>query len=154
MQGMENHWNISRAAEETGFSVPTLRFYEQKGLITSVPRDGSGNRFYGEREQARLNSIRCLRAAGLSLADMKRYFSLTEEGSEETLRVRREILQRTQENLLAKRDELKRCLRFLGIKIAHYDVAIEAVEHGRKAPPFDPASLKTCFPRKKATTKK
>lgn len=154
MKGMEKYWNISRAAENTGFSVATLRFYEQKGLIADVPRDNSGNRCYGEREQARLNSIRCLRAAGLSLADMKRYFSLTEEGSEETLRVRREILQRTQENLLAQRDELKRCLRFLGIKIAHYDDAIEAVEHGRKAPTFDPASLKTCFLRKKATKKK
>ena len=154
MQGMENYWNISRAAEETGFSVPTLRFYEQKGLITSVPRDGSGNRFYGEREQARLNSIRCLRAAGLSLADMKRYFSLADEGSEETLRVRREILQRTQENLLAQRDELERCLCFLSAKIAYYDAAIDAAEHGREAPVFDPTRLKTCFPGRKSKGRK
>ena len=146
MRYMENYWSISHAADNTGFSVPTIRFYEQEGLITDVPRDGAGNRCYGEREQARLNSIRCLRAAGLSLADMKRYFSLAEEGSEETLRVQREILQRTQENLLARREEVKRCLRFLGIKIAYYDKAIHAVEHGEKAPPFDHAGLKTCFP--------
>ena len=139
----KNFWSISTAAENTGFSVPTLRFYEQEGLITNVPRDGTGNRYYGEREQARLNSIRCLRAAGLSLADMKRYFSLTEEGSEETLRVRREILQRTRENLMAQSN-----------KIAHYDTAIDAVEHGKKMPSFNSTSLKNCFPHKKCNSNK
>ena len=151
---MENYWSISRAAEYCGFSAPTLRFYEQEGLITDVPRDGSGNRCYGEREQARLSSIRCLRSAGLSLTDMKRYFSLADEGSEETLRVRREILQSTQENLRAQEDELKRCLRFLDIKIAHYDAAIDAVEHGRKVPTFDLASFKTCFSHEKGGCEK
>lgn len=150
----KNFWSISTAAENTGFSVPTLRFYEQEGLITNVPRDGTGNRYYGELEQARLNSIRCLRAAGLSLADMKRYFSLTEEGSEETLRVRREILQRTRENLVAQSNELKRCLQFLGIKIAYYDTAIDAVEHGKKMPSFNSTSLKNCFPHKKCSSNK
>ncbi len=153
MKSMDSYWNISRAAEHCGLPASTLRFYEQEGLISEVPRDGSGNRCYGEREQARLDSIRCLRASGLSLADMKRYFSLADEGSEETLRVRREILQRTQENLKAQSDELKRCLRFLGIKIAHYDAAIDAAEHGKKAPPFDRASLKTCFAHQKAAPK-
>ncbi len=151
---MSRYWNISQAAENTGFSIPTLRFYEQEGLISNVPRDGSGYRCYGEKEQNRLNSIRCLRASGLALSDMKRYFSLADEGSAETLRVRREILERTRENLLTQRDELKRCLRFLSIKLDYYDRAIEAVEQGKEMPQFDTTGLNTCFSGKKSPGKK
>lgn len=107
--------SIAKVAAISGLSVPTLRFYEHEGLINPVPRDGSGNRVYGEHEMARINTIRCLRAAGLSLPQMKRYFSTPGEG-EECLRIRREILLNTREQLENQQEELQRCMNCLEYK--------------------------------------
>lgn len=129
---MKKH-SIARMAEISGLSIPTLRFYEQEGLIDPVPRDGAGKRIYGEAEMTRINTIRCLRAAGLTLPQMKRYFSTPGEG-EESLRIRKEILLSTQEQLEAQHEELQRCMSYLAHKIHHYDLMLAALAKG-EAPP-------------------
>ena len=129
---MKKH-SIARMAEVSGLSIPTLRFYEQEGLIPHVPRDGAGNRVYGEHEITRINTIRCLRAAGLTLPQMKRYFSTPGEG-EDSLRIRKEILLSTQEQLESQREELQRCMSYLAHKIHHYDLMLAALAKG-EAPP-------------------
>ncbi len=131
-------------AEVSGLSASTLRFYEDEGLILSVPRDGAGNRRYGESEIGRVNTIRCLRASGLSLPEMKRYFSMVGD-EEDTLRVRREILRETQKRLRDQHRELKRCMDYLALKLDHYDQAIEAVKSGKKPPVFSARALNRCF---------
>lgn len=143
MQGME-YQSIAKVAEASGLSVPTLRFYEQEGLIPPVPRDGAGNRMYGEQELTRINTIRCLRAAGLTLPHMKRYFALADEG-EDSIRVRREIMLSTRERLIQQQQELKRCLRYLGMKIEHYDAILEALQTGQQPPAFHPEALNKLF---------
>ena len=126
-------YSIAQMAEVSGLSIPTLRFYEQEGLIDPVPRDGAGKRIYGEAEMTRINTIRCLRAAGLTLPQMKRYFSTSGEG-EESLRIRKEILLSTQEQLESQREELQRCMGYLAHKIRHYDLMLAALAKG-EAPP-------------------
>ena len=143
MEGME-YQSIAKVAEASGLSVPTLRFYEQEGLIPPVPRDGAGNRMYGERERTRINTIRCLRAAGLTLPHMKRYFALPDEG-EDSIRVRREIMLSTQERLVQQQHELQRCLRYLDMKIEHYDAMLAALQVGEQPPVFHPEKLNKLF---------
>lgn len=144
MRCMQGFQSIAQVAAESGLSVPTLRFYEQEGIIPPVPRDGAGNRLYGEAERSRINTIRCLRAAGLTLPHMKRYFAMTDEG-EDSLRVRRELLLHTQENLQKQHEELERCMRYLSLKIAHYDAIISALDRGEAPPSFHPEELNRFF---------
>lgn len=141
---MQKYQSIAKVAEASGLSVPTLRYYEQEGLIPPVPRDGAGNRMYGEKELSRINTIRCLRAAGLTLPHMKRYFSMPDDG-EEALRVRREILLHTQEHLESQREELLRCMAYLSMKIEHYDAMLLALEKGEKMPTFHPEKFNKLF---------
>lgn len=141
---MSTYQTIAQVSEASGLSSSTLRFYEEEGLIPPVPRDGAGNRRYGEAEVGRVNTIRCLRAAGLSLPEMKRYFAMMEEG-EETLRVRREILQETRERLRHQHREIKRCLDYLALKLDHYDQVMEAVKRGKTPPVFSASILNRCF---------
>ena len=141
---MKKPQSIAKVAEQSGLSVPTLRFYEQEGLIDPVPRDAAGNRMYGEVEMARINTIRCLRAAGLTLPQMKRYFSTPGEG-EESLRIRREILLATQEGLAQQLEELHRCMSYLSQKIAHYDLMLDALQKGEEPPAFIPGKLNQVF---------
>lgn len=136
--------SIAQVSAISGLSIPTLRFYEQEGLIDPVPRDGAGNRMYGENEMARINTIRCLRSAGLTLPQMKRYFSTPGEG-EDSLRIRREILLSTQESLAKQAEELRRCRRYLSLKIEHYDLMLEALSKGEKPPAFNACELNKLF---------
>ena len=142
--GMSGHYSIAKVAQMTGFSVPTLRFYEQEGLILPVPRDGAGNRMYGEKEMTRINTIRCLRAAGLTLPHMKRYFALPDEG-EESIRVRRELMLHTQDNLRRQQRELERCMRYLSLKLDYYDAMLDALQQGHEPPVFHPEKLNSLF---------
>lgn len=141
---MKKHQSIAKMAEASGLSVPTLRFYEQEGLIDPVPRDGAGNRMYGEHEVTRINTIRCLRAAGLTLPQMKRYFSTPGEG-EDSLRIRKEILLSTQEELTKQMEELQRCMRYLEQKISHYDLMLAALRQGKEPPAFHAEELNKLF---------
>ncbi|MCH5285211.1 MAG: MerR family transcriptional regulator [Akkermansiaceae bacterium] len=141
---MNGYYSIAKVAAVSGLSAPTLRFYEQEGLIPPVPRDGAGNRVYGEQEMTRINTIRCLRAAGLTLPHIKRYFALT-EGGEDTLRIRRELLLDTQEQLIAQLEELQRCMSYLKLKLQHYDACLSALSKGEKPPVFHSEELNKLF---------
>ena len=41
--------NISEVAKKTGLTSKTIRFYEEKGLMTAPNRADNGYRFYGEK---------------------------------------------------------------------------------------------------------
>jgi len=60
----------TECSERTGLTVRALRVYEQYGLI-SPQRSPSGWRQYGPQDLARLNSICVLKAAGLSLLQIR-----------------------------------------------------------------------------------
>ncbi len=141
---MSEYMTIAQVAARSGFSVPTLRFYEKEGVIPRIPRDAAGNRLYGEAELARVDAIRCLRAAGLSLQDLKKYFSMVEEGPE-TLGKRRQLLLDARENLRHQLAELQKCMLYLARKIAYYDIACEAAAEGEPLPVFESGAFRAIF---------
>lgn len=49
--------SIGAAAQHTGLSVDTLRYYEKIGLLPNVARDAGGRRCYGKRDLSRLAFI-------------------------------------------------------------------------------------------------
>ena len=140
----EESISIARAAQATGFSVPTLRFYEQEGIIPPVPRDAAGNRCYGKAELNRCFTIRCLRNAGLELPEMKHYFELVEEG-ESTVPERRELLLRTAERLNRQKEELERSLRFLDRKIEYYNAIEQSATRGTPGPVYQFDAINSIF---------
>ena len=72
---------VQETAERTGLSEHTLRYYERAGLLTAVRRDGSsGHRRYSADDVARISTLACLRATGMPLDQMRRYFTLAAEG--------------------------------------------------------------------------
>lgn len=62
---------IGTLAEKTGVKVPTIRYYEQIGLLPEAPRSDSGQRRYGEGEVTRLNFIRHSRELGFEIDDIR-----------------------------------------------------------------------------------
>jgi DNA-binding transcriptional MerR regulator len=68
---MSKALTISRVARSCGLSRSTLLYYDRIGLLPPSGRTASGYRCYTARDQARLRRICALRAAGLTLAEVR-----------------------------------------------------------------------------------
>ena len=72
---------IQQASRQTGLSEPTLRYYEEVGLIGPIARDeSSGHRRFRESELDALQALACLRAMGVGIEDMRTYQANRELG--------------------------------------------------------------------------
>ncbi len=61
---------IGQLAAQTGFSVRTIRFYEESGLLSAPRRTPGGYRAYDQDAVIRLRFVRSAQALGLSLAEI------------------------------------------------------------------------------------
>ena len=65
---------IQDASQRSGLSEPTLRYYEEVGLVGPIGRDeSSGHRRYSEQDLDTLQALACLRAMGVGIQDMRTY---------------------------------------------------------------------------------
>ena len=83
---------INQAVQQTGLTQKAIRFYESKGLL-QVSRSSNGYRNYTEADIRTLKTIKQLRAAGVSLPDIRLYLGgvlsleeLTEKRKQEILK--------------------------------------------------------------------
>ena len=61
---------ISAAAEASGVSAHTLRYYERAGILDPVDRAGSGHRRYDEEDLVRIQFLTKLRATGMPIREI------------------------------------------------------------------------------------
>ena len=65
---------IQDVSRRSGLSEPTLRYYEEVGLVGPVDRDArSGHRRYRDEDLDVLQALACLRALGMGIEDMRTY---------------------------------------------------------------------------------
>src|SRR5215218_2655046 len=70
---------IGEAARRSGVKVPTIRFYEQIGLLPSPPRTESNRRTYGPEDVLRLRFIRHARDLGFEIEAIRTLLGLSAE---------------------------------------------------------------------------
>lgn len=68
---------IGALSEATGVKVPTIRFYEQIGLLPAPLRTQSNRRSYGQPHLQRLRFIRHARDLGFSVEDIRELLAMT-----------------------------------------------------------------------------
>ena len=100
--------DINEVARRSGIPASTLRYYEERGLVTSVGRRGL-RRLFDATVLERLALIALGRSAGFSLDEIARMFApdggpLIDRG---LLAEKAEELDRTVRNLTAMRDGLR-----------------------------------------------
>lgn len=71
----EKMHTIGDLSRLSGVSVRRIRFYSDKGLLPPTTRTSSNYRVYSDADVARLDLIRALREAGISLAAIRRILS-------------------------------------------------------------------------------
>ncbi|WP_315906613.1 MerR family transcriptional regulator [Priestia koreensis] len=116
---MENLFSIQQLAAITEMSSHTLRYYEKIGLIQHVQRDKNGYRQYSEFDLAWVQFLVRLRATGMSMIKMKEFSDLRYQG-DDTVSLRRELLEQHYQDTLMNMRELQINLTKMEEKIAHY----------------------------------
>lgn len=67
-------FGIQDASRRSGLSEPTLRYYEDVGLVGPIVRDRhNGHRRYRPEDLDVLEALACLRAVGVGIEDMRTY---------------------------------------------------------------------------------
>lgn len=72
-------YSIGEVSTRVGIKVPTLRYYEQAGLIPEPYRSSGGQRRYSDSDLERLGFIKHARQLGFSLASIKNLITLGED---------------------------------------------------------------------------
>jgi DNA-binding transcriptional MerR regulator len=73
--------SIAEAAEQTGLTAHTLRYYERDGLLLhAVDRAPSGHRRYTADDLRWIQMVTRLRATGMPIRDVRRYAALVRDG--------------------------------------------------------------------------
>jgi DNA-binding transcriptional MerR regulator len=123
---MNGIFSPSEAAEQSGFSLETLRYYERIGLLDGIDRAPSGHRRFRGEDLEWLGVLRCLRDTGMPIAQMRRYADLARCG-DATLVERMNLLTGHELNVQAKIALLQAQQKHLWEKIDWYREQLPAV---------------------------
>lgn len=113
-------YSIAQAAQHSGLSIDTLRYYERIGLVEPPDRDAGGRRAYSDEDLRWLTFLTKLRTTGMSIRTMREYARLRHQGPASTGR-RRQILVDQRTEVLARIADLENCVSVLDYKIDNYE---------------------------------
>jgi DNA-binding transcriptional MerR regulator len=111
-------FGIRELAAEFGLSARTLRFYEEKGLVS--PRRSGQERIYGRRDRARLKYVQMGKCVGFSLEEIREMLDLYDLGDRQVTQLRVAL-----DKIDARIDRLQR-------QKAEIDRAVAELAHARK----------------------
>jgi DNA-binding transcriptional MerR regulator len=97
---------IGAASKQTGCTVPTIRYYEEVGLLPAAPRTEGNQRHYDEAAIRRLAFIKRCRDFGFTIEQVRQLVGLVDQPSRDCGEVR-EIAQVHLEEVQKKLAELR-----------------------------------------------
>jgi DNA-binding transcriptional MerR regulator len=109
-------FSIGELARVTGVKVPTIRYYEDIGLMAEAPRTGGGQRRYSSHARDRLGFIAHARDMGFALEAIRSLIDLSEhperpcDGADQIALQRLDDVNRRIERLTRLKHELERML--------------------------------------------
>ena len=80
--------SIGAASRQTGCSVPTIRYYEEVGLLPAAPRTEGNQRHYDAAAIRRLAFIRRCRDLGFSVEQVRELVGLADQPDRDCVEVR------------------------------------------------------------------
>lgn len=104
--GMNAKLSIGLVARQTGCTVPTIRYYEDIGLLPPADRTQAGQRHYDQRTIRRLTFIRRCRDFGFSIEQVRELVGLVDQPDRPCADVR-DIAAHHLQQVRRKLDELK-----------------------------------------------
>jgi len=93
---------IGALAKQTGTNAPTIRYYEEIGLLRSAGRQAGNQRVYGDGDVKSLTFIRRCREFGFSIDQVRSLVALVQDPTSPCVNAR----DLAQEHLVAVREKL------------------------------------------------
>lgn len=111
---------IREAAELTGLSAHTLRFYERIGLLEPIQRGTGGHRRYQEQDLGWIRLLICLRKSGMPIRTLTEFAQLQREG-DPTGERRKQLLEQHRRDALAQIEEISMHLSVVDKKLEAFE---------------------------------
>ena len=108
--------NIKKVSEQLEITPDTIRYYERIGLVPPINRNKNGVRDFTDLDIQRLDFIKCMRHAGLSIESLHEYMHLYSLNDD-----RKRILEEEAEKLDERIASLQETRAYLQHKINVYD---------------------------------
>ena len=121
-------YSAKEAAEITGLSTATLRYYEKESLLPPVKRNDQRYRQYTDEDIEWIRMIQCMRMANIPIQSIKEYVSLLIQGGK-TLEQRYEMVQEHIENIMGQIANLQKALTLTQSKLAFYEKILKEPLH-------------------------
>ena len=113
--------SIAEAAEATGLTTHTLRYYERDGLLLdAVDRASSGHRRYSEDDLGWIRMVTRLRSTGMPIREVRQYADLVRAGDGNEAE-RLELLVAHRDRVRQQLDEVATHLAAIEYKIGLYE---------------------------------
>lgn len=121
---MKIGFNIKEAAQLTGLSEYTLRFYEKQQLIKNISRDENGYRIYSDFDIEWIHFLIKVKNTGMPLTELQQYSELMAQGNA-TLPEREKMLLKHRERVENDISDLKNTLTKIDEKLDRYHVLMD-----------------------------
>ncbi len=113
-------YSAKEAAEITGLSTATLRYYEKERLLPQIARDSKKYRQYTDEDIEWIKMIQCMCMANIPIHSIKEYVSLLIRGGE-TLEQRFVMVQNHMEDIKKQMTYLENALVLTQKKLSFYE---------------------------------
>ncbi len=115
-------YTVGEMAKLLEVPTSTLRYYDKEGLLPFVERSSGGIRMFRESDLEWLQVIGCMKRAGMSIRDIRRYIELARQG-DDTIDTRLEMFRRQREVLTQQIAQMQRTLETVEYKCWFYETA-------------------------------
>ena len=116
---VETLMTIKEAAQYSGISEYTLRYYERAGLLESVHRNAGGHRRYASADIERLGFLTCLRATGMPIQQLREFVAQMKAGKS-GMQARLDMLLVHKQAVQSRMVNLQQLLKVIDQKINYY----------------------------------
>ena len=117
-------YSAKEAAEITGLSTATLRYYEKEKLLPQIARNSLKYRQYTDEDIEWIKMIQCMRMANIPIQPIREYVSLLLQGSE-TLEQRYFMVQDHMHNMEQQMANLQNALTLTRKKLSFYEKLLQ-----------------------------
>ena len=120
------------------FHIPasTLRYYEERGLLTNIAHTDTRQRIYTEEHVNRLRAIQCFKQTGLPLGKMQLFFEYEKDIPAHIDDII-ELMNAQEETLLSEVQQLQQGLSHIRRKIRFYSGIREAIQENAPWPQWE-----------------
>lgn len=126
----EPTYEIGEFATLVGLSAPTIRYYENQGLL-KAQRTANGRRYFTDQDIKWVKFLLHLKGTGMSINDLKKYVTWRAQG-DATIPNRLDLLKDTKADFMTKYRQVQHHLQILDDKIAWYEAKESGQDTGKE----------------------